>query len=259
LRTAYYPAVRAFCRGRRFRPTNDPYFKLLRVIGEESGSAIDLNELANARPDVRGSINNIKEHRLSVLLESKPECARYFYYNQDTKNFAIEDAALYYFLRHLDWDALRSDCGFRDSPHDYEWDIALSFAGENRELARAIADNLGTLDARVFFDEHFEANFLGRAWHAEFERIFATDSRLVVCLLDVHHLEKIWPTFERECFAPRVSEGEVIPVLLDETRFPGIPADIVGIRFKWDPTDPNWEEAVILQIVFKVMERLGVE
>jgi len=112
LRAGYYPAVRQFCRGRRFRPTNDPYYKLLRAVGEEPASTIDLNELANARPDVRGSINNIKEHRLTVLLESKPECARYFYYNHDTKNFAVEDPALSYFLKHLDWDALRSDVGF---------------------------------------------------------------------------------------------------------------------------------------------------
>jgi hypothetical protein len=259
LRAAYYPAVRQFCRGRRFRPTNDPYYKLLRAVGEEAASTIDLNELANARPDVRGSINNIKEHRLIVLLESKPECSRYFYYNQDTKNFAIEDPALSYFLKHLDWNALRSDCGFRESSHDYEWDIAISFAGENRDLARCIAENLEILDARVFFDEQFEANFLGKAWSAEFRRIFASDSRLVVCLLDQHHLEKIWPTFERECFLPRVAEGEVIPVYLDDTLFVGIPSDTVGIKFGWDPTESSREEHVITDIVYPVMERLGVE
>ena len=136
LKATYYPAVRQFCRGRRFRPTNDPYFKLLRAVGAEPGSSIELNELANAKPEVRGSINNIKEHRLTVLLQSKPDCARYFYYNQDTKHFAIEDPALSYFLKHLDWNALRSECGFRESDRDYEWDIALSFAGENERSRR---------------------------------------------------------------------------------------------------------------------------
>lgn len=257
LRAAYYPAVKEFCRGRRFRPSNDPYFKLLRAVGQQSSSIVDLNELANANPDVRGSINNIKEHRLAVLLQSKPACARHFYYNQETKNFSIEDPALFYFLKHLDWNALRLDCGFRESTRDYEWDFALSFAGENRELARLIAKNLEILDARVFFDEYFENNYLGKTWSEQFKRIFGESSRLVICLLDTHHKSKIWPTFERECFVPRVPDGDVTPIFLDDTHFVGIPSDLVGINFAADCSNENSEEAVIEQIVYKLMERIG--
>lgn len=257
LRAAYYPAVKEFCRGRRFRPSNDPYYKVLRLVGQQPSSIVDLNELANSTPEVRGSINNIKERRLSVLLADKPLCGRHFYYNSETKNFAIEDPALFYFLKHLDWEGLRLDCGFREATRDYEYDIAISFAGENRELARHVADQLEILDARVFFDEYFEANFLGKAWSGEFERIFGETSRLVVCLLDVHHRTKIWPTFERECFLPRVAEAEVVPIFLDDTVFPGMPSDIVGIRFEWDPSSEEWRDAAVDQIIFKVMERLG--
>src|SRR5207249_5109734 len=159
LSAAFYQAVKEFCRGVRFRPNNDPYLKLLQKIGQQESSIVDLNELANANEDARGSINNIKESRLAILLRDKPTCARHFYYNAETKNFAIEDPALFYFLKHLDWDALRLDCGFRDTTRDYEYDFALSFAGENRDLARYVADQLEVLDARVFFDEYFEANF----------------------------------------------------------------------------------------------------
>ncbi len=257
LKSAYYPAVKEFCRGRRFRPSNDPYYKLLRVVSQQDGSVVDLNELANSTPEVRGSINNVKERRLLVLIQSKAICARYFYYNEETKNFAVEDPAVFYFIKHLDWNALRSDCGFRESSKDYEYDFAISFAGENRELARCLARNLEILDARVFFDEYFETNFLGRTWSNEFKRIFANDSRLVICLLDKYPKEKLWPTFERECFQPRVQEGDVIPIYLDDTIFPGIPADVVGLKFKWDISAETWEESVISDLVFKLMERLG--
>jgi len=255
LKAAYYPAVKEFCRGQRFRPSNDPYYKLLRAVSEQESSIVDLNELANARPDVHGSINNIKERRLTVLLQSKPVCARHFYYNAETKNLAIEDPALFYFLKHLDWNALRSDCGFRDTPRDYEFDFAISFAGENRDLARHIAQSLETLDAHVFFDEQYEANYLGKTWSAEFQRIFGSDSRLVVCLLDIHHKQKIWPTFERECFEQRVASGEVIPIFLDNTAFPGIPKDVVHIKYNWDPSKSSWRDDVIDRIVFKLLER----
>ena len=62
--------------------------------------------MANANPEVKGSINNIKEHRINVLLNSKPICERYFYYNSETKNFAIEDPALFYYLKYLDWEEI---------------------------------------------------------------------------------------------------------------------------------------------------------
>jgi hypothetical protein len=257
LAAAFYPAVKEFCRGVRFRPNNDPYLKLLQKIGQQDSSIVDLNELANANEDVRGSVNNIKESRLGILLRDKPTCARHFYYNAETKNFAIEDPALFYFLKHLDWARLRQDCGFKPASRDTEYDFAISFAGENRELAREIVRQLSLLDAHVFFDEHFETNFLGRAWSAQFERIFGRDSRLVICLLDHHYREKIWPTFERECFLPRVPDGEVIPIYLDDTPFVGIPKDLIGIKFERD-ADPEAEKGRVTDgIVFKLIERLG--
>lgn len=189
-----------------------------------------------------------------MLLDSKPICERYFYYNSETKNFAIEDPALFYYLKHLDWDKLRSACGFRNSEEDYEFDFAMSFAGENRDLAKKIADLLAVLDCTVFYDEYFEANYLGKAWSKQFNEIFGEKSRLVVCLLDKFHAEKIWPTFERECFTPRIKDASVIPIYLDDTKFVGIPDDIIGISFK--DQDLDNEDAITDKIVFKLEERL---
>jgi hypothetical protein len=254
LENNYIEPVKEFSRGKRFRASNDPYYKLLKVISAQESSIVDLNDLANANPDVKGSINNIKEHRINVLLESKPICERYFYYNSETKNFAIEDPALFYFLKHLDWEKLRKDCGFRDSKDDYEFDFAISFAGENRKLAKNIVDLLVVLDCTVFYDEYFEANYLGRAWSKQFNEIFSEKSRLVICLLDKFHAEKIWPTFERECFKSRISDASVIPIFLDDTKFVGIPDDIIGIMFK-DYESAN-EDAITDRIVFKLEEKL---
>jgi hypothetical protein len=135
LNAAYYTCVKEFCRGKRFRPSNDPYYRLLQAISTQDSSIIDLNVLADSNEEARGSINNIKERRLSVLLDTKPVCAQHFFYNSDTKYFAIEDPALFYFLKHLDWIRLRADCGFKKESTNTEYDFALSFAGENRELA----------------------------------------------------------------------------------------------------------------------------
>lgn len=257
LEHSYQEAVKEFCRGRRFRSTNDPYLKVLRCVSEQDGSIVDLTELGNANPDVRGSINNIKEKRLATLIESKPICDTYFYYNPETKIFAIEDPALFYYLKHLNWEDIRTACGFRAGVKEYQFDFAISFAGENRALAKLIADQLDLFDCAVFYDEYFEANYLGKAWHKSFTQIFGEQARFVVCLLDKYHVEKIWPTFERECFAPRVAEAAVIPIYLDETPVPGIPRDIVGIAFKnYAVHGADLANKVTDEIVFKLFERL---
>ena len=226
-------------------------------MAQQDGSIVDLTELANSNPDVRGSINNIKEKRLATLIESKPICDRYFYYNPETKVFAIEDPALFYYLKHLDWEQMRIACGFKAGEKEYPFDFAISFAGENRVLAKLIADQLDLLDCAVFYDEYFEANYLGKAWHKSFAEIFGVQSRFVVCLLDKYHVEKIWPTFERECFSPRVSEAAVIPIYLDDTPVPGIPKDIVGIPFKNHAAiGIDLPGKVTDEIVFKLFEAL---
>jgi hypothetical protein len=257
LEHSYQEAVKEFCRGRRFRSTNDPYLKVLRCVSEQESSIVDLTELANANSDVRGSINNIKEKRLATLIESKSICERYFYYNPETKVFAIEDPALFYYLKHLNWDDVRSACGFRSGNKEYQFDFAISFAGENRELAKLIADQLEIFDCAVFYDEYFEANYLGKAWHKSFMHIFGEQARFIICLLDEHHVTKIWPTFERECFMPRVAEAAVIPIYLDDTLVPGIPRDIVGIPFKsYSELGAELANKVTDNIVYKLFERL---
>lgn len=188
---------------------------------------------------------------------SKPICERYFYYNPATKHFAIEDPALFYFIKHLNWDDLRKKCGFRAGDRDFDFDFAISFAGENRTLARSIKTQLEMLDFSVFFDELFEANYLGQAWHKTFMEIFSEKSRFVICLLDKFHLEKIWPTFERECFVPRVPEAAVIPIYLDKSSFPGIPKDIVGIRFSPNGVLPEaLQNKITDEIIYKLAARI---
>ena len=72
------------------------------------------------------------------------------------------------------------------------------------------------------------------------------------CLLYTSHKEKIWPTFERETFRPRVAEEAIIPVYLDGTVFIGIPEDLYGIDFKNGYTEDDIDNHVI-----KLVERIS--
>lgn len=65
------------------------------------------------------------------------------------------------------------------------------------------------------------------------------------------------PAFERDCFLPRVAQGEVIPIYLDDTKFAGIPSDLYGIKFSFDSSKSDWQEGVINDIVYKLIEKLN--
>jgi hypothetical protein len=69
LSAAFYPAVKEFCRGVRFRPNNDPYLKLLQKIGQQDSSIVDLNELANSGSRHRaGTLSMTSPSRLQVRI-----------------------------------------------------------------------------------------------------------------------------------------------------------------------------------------------
>ena len=145
-----------------------------------------------------------------------------------------------------------------DRPRSITSGTLLSLSqGENRKLAEYLDEKLAVLDVPVFYDANFEANYLGKTWSAQFKDIFGEKSRYVVCILDKHHSDKIWPTFEREIFMPRVVSGTVIPIFLDDTKFVGIPHDVIGIKFKFDLADPDWQKKANDEIITKLIDKLS--
>ncbi|MEO9477109.1 MAG: TIR domain-containing protein [Cyclobacteriaceae bacterium] len=257
LENGYSEIVKTFARGKRFRPTNDPYYLLLKALSEESMMPVDLTEIANKTDNsIRNGINKIKESRLGKHIADNQILSDNFYYNPSNTIFNIEDPALFYYIKHLDWKKLKKECGFKTHESEYKFDIAISFAGENRKLAEYISSFLRIFDFEVFYDELYEANYLGSSWSDRFEEVFNRESRYVLCLLDANHKNKIWPTFERECFQERVREQSVIPVFLDDTKFSGIPQDIVGIKYSFNPENPNWRDTALERIIKKLLLKL---
>ncbi|MES2727192.1 MAG: TIR domain-containing protein [Bacteroidota bacterium] len=257
LENSYNLIVKEFCRGKRFRPSNNGYIRFLQAISKINDFPIDLNELvANVEDPFKVAINSLKDHRLNVHIKEKAILNSNFYYSPDTKLFNVEDPALQYYIKHIDWKKMTKECGFSKSNGSHTFDIAISFAGENRELAEEIALILRMLDFEVFYDRLYEDNYLGSSWGKEFERIFTNDSKFVVCILDEHHRRKIWPTFERECFSEKIQTNEVIPIFLDDTKFVGIPQDLIGIRFKYNKNDKTIAERIRKEIVYKIAHRV---
>lgn len=122
-----------------------------------------------------------------------------------------------------------------------KYDFAISYAGEDSEIARKIAHRLQetSRDLSVFFAEENTELLVGVDGEQFFERLFS-ESKQAIVLISKHYKQKQWSRFEWDVILGRSNENRFIPVRLDDTRLLGLPSSIIYIRFD----GANYEEIV---------------
>ena len=108
----------------------------------------------------------------------------------------------------------------------YEYDIGLSFAGEQREYVDRVAEELDYRGIRVYYDAYDLANLWGRNLGEYFEEVFHDKCRYCIVFASKEYATKMWPTLELENILKKVTEGYkdfILPVRFDDTIIPGIP------------------------------------
>lgn len=105
------------------------------------------------------------------------------------------------------------------------YDVVLSFAGEDRDAARDIADRLKQKNVRVFIDEDEAARNLGKDLTPHLADIYRAKSQLCVVISSQHYVQKPWTLLELEAAKERARMSEVeylIQVRLDDAALPGV-------------------------------------
>lgn len=104
--------------------------------------------------------------------------------------------------------------------------VALSFASEQREYVREVANALAARHIAVFYDE-FEANALwGKDGAEHFHRVFAHDAQYVVMFISTEYVAKSWTRHERQSAISEQMKADVeyiLPVRFDSSNVPGLP------------------------------------
>lgn len=112
-------------------------------------------------------------------------------------------------------------------PRPYQ--VALSFAGEQREYVRDVARALAARHVAVFYDE-FEANTLwGKDGAEHFHQIYSRGTQYVVMFISAEYVAKAWTRQERRSAISRQMKDEaeyILPVRFDDTAVPGLPDTI---------------------------------
>jgi uncharacterized protein (DUF2164 family) len=111
-----------------------------------------------------------------------------------------------------------------------KYDVAISYAGENREPVRDLAERLKKAGYKVFYDEFEKAELWGEDLSAKLEIVYKSAARFCVIFVSNHYNEKPWTNFERQAAISRAFTERrpyVLPIRLDDTDLPGLP-DTLG-------------------------------
>ena len=117
--------------------------------------------------------------------------------------------------------------GIDGMTHNYEYDVALSFAGKQRNYVRDVAKVLAEeYGLKVFFDEFEEDKLWGKNLYDYLYKIYSQKSKYVIIFVSKEYKEKIWTNHERQAAQERAlhlkNNEYILPVKFDDTNIPGL-------------------------------------
>ena len=110
-----------------------------------------------------------------------------------------------------------------------KYDVALSFAGEDRQHAKALSDLLKAGGYWFFYDENELAQLWGKNLYDYLSSVYKDRARYCVMFLSQHYERKLWTNHERQLAQARAFQENreyILPVRLDDTEIPGIPPTV---------------------------------
>jgi hypothetical protein len=107
-----------------------------------------------------------------------------------------------------------------------QYDVALSFAGEDRDYVEEVAKALRRKGLRVFYDRFEEADLIGRNLVDHLSDIYTKRARLCMVFVSSAYARKPYPRLERQAAQARAFEQldqpYIVPIRLDSTEIPGL-------------------------------------
>lgn len=73
----------------------------------------------------------------------------------------------------------------------YEFDIALSFAGENREYVDSVAQGLRDRGVKVFYDMFEQVDLWGKDLYSYLSEVYNKKAQFTVMFISTHYRDKL--------------------------------------------------------------------
>lgn len=115
------------------------------------------------------------------------------------------------------------------------YDVALSFAGEDRAYVEKVAEALKASGIEVFYDAYEKVELWGKNLVDHLAEIYQKRSRFVVMFISKHYVQKAWPTHERQHAQARAlvaREQYILPARFDDTEVPGMTSTVAYVDLR---------------------------
>lgn len=110
------------------------------------------------------------------------------------------------------------------------FDVAITVAGPERSLARALAQRLTEVGIVVFYDELYPEHLWGANLSDMFDQIFRKTSRFCVMFVSKAYAASEWTNHERKSALARAlrerGDAYILPIRVDDTDLSGLPSTI---------------------------------
>jgi hypothetical protein len=113
---------------------------------------------------------------------------------------------------------------------DFQYDLAISFAGEDRNEAKYFAVRLDSSGYSVFYDEYETDRLWGSDLPVDLAQVYSEQARFCLIIVSRFYVNKMWPNHERQHALSRLMKkgnNYILPLKLDDSEIPGLP-DTVG-------------------------------
>jgi hypothetical protein len=215
LRRIFHNACIEFAQGSKLRREGRaPYLHILKWLVDSEDWSVDLRRATKDNPAHRGSVGQVvSKGYLETLMRDKANILdEFFHYQPETSVFTVEDPKLVFYLRSINWKSFVREVGFPTSEFPGKYDIALSFAGADRDHAKSLFDLLAEREVSVFYDENEQHRIIAEKVEDYLRPIYRSEAAYVVPLLSPEYPKKIWTKFESEQFKNRFGQRGVIPI-----------------------------------------------
>ena len=133
-----------------------------------------------------------------------------------------------------------------------KYQVALSFAGEQRDYVENVARSLQARSIPLFYDGFETVSLWGKNAAEAFHEAFAQQAAYVVMFISQAYVEKPWTIHERRSALSRAVHEKseyVLPVRFDDTQISGLPDDVIFLRAS---------DYTPAQLASRIAEKLGI-
>ncbi len=198
---------------------------------------------------------NGKIYRIFVLPKEFTENAK-FYFNENTNIFTIFDNGCIeqYIIEQSNLEIERLNNLFknkeninlentiyqvifsckciniRERREKYEYDVALSFAGEDRQYVDIIANKLKNKGVNVFYDKFETSNLWGKDLYQYLSYIYKDNARYCIIFVSDFYKKKVWTKHELRNAQNRAffeNKEYILPIFLENVELDGL-NDTIG-------------------------------